>query len=147
MNAKDTAALAALTEQLKQGMIEALKPLAEQVAALTAANTALEQRSSNFAARVNAHNACYRAEIAALREEVLALKAGKKFTVVAERITTAAWDDAMTDLKRLNPGKTWFGAAVVKAHAAKLAAAPAVKALVGYTEGDPLLEEEDDYSM
>lgn len=143
MNAQDRKDMAEFIATLKNEFAAALQPLIEK-------HTELEQRSSNFAARVNSHNACYRAEIAALREEVVALKAGKKFTQVAERISPTAWKTAVADLARLTPGKTYFPAAMVREHAARLAAAPTVvPPLVGYTEGDPLLEEsdEDEFSM
>jgi hypothetical protein len=146
MNAKDKAELELAIAAIQAGVVEAVKPLAEQVAALIAANTALEQRSSNFAARVSSHNACYRAEIKALREEVLALKEGKKFAPAAERISTEAWKAAHADLCRLNPGKSYFPSDRVKAHAKAMAQ---VKPLTGYTEGDPLTEDtpEDEYSF
>lgn len=143
MNAQDRKDMAEFVATLKAQFAEQLQPLIDKI-------IELEQRSSNFAARVSSHNACYRSEIQALREEVLALKAGKKFTQVAQRISTAEWKAAHADLCRLNAGKTYFPAATVREHAALLAAAPAaVKPLVGYTEGDPLLEEsdEDEYSL
>ena len=118
MNAQDRKDMAEFVATLKTEFAAALQPLVEKC-------IELEQRSSNFAARVSSHNACYRSEIAALREEVTQLKAGKRFVASEPRISTEAWDAAMTELRQRHPGKTYFTPAQVRsvAHSAALVAA------------------------
>jgi len=113
MNAKDQAALDALTATLKAEFALALK---DALAPFIITITELEQRSSNFAARVNAHNKAYRAEIAMLREQVAALTPKAK-AAPAQRVTPADWDWAMAQLKAANPSKTFFAPGLVRATA------------------------------
>lgn len=137
MNAKDRAEMDAFIVQLKAEFTVALQPLIDKI-------IELEQRSSNFAARVNSHSACYRAEIAGLRDEVAALRAGKvKQAASSIRVPHTEWTAARNDLMRLHPNKH-FTSVEVRDHALAMAAAPKVKPLVGYTEGDPALEDSDD---
>ena len=113
MNAKDQATLDAAIAALKEGFATALKDaLSEHVAVLTE----LQQRSSNFAARVNASNKIMRGEITSLREQVEALTPKKPVPPVP-RISAAAWDDAMSALKLAHPGKTFFAPGIVRATA------------------------------
>jgi hypothetical protein len=120
-----------------------LETLADKVAELTSKCIELEQRSSNFAARVSSHNACYRAEIQALRNEVAELRAGKKFTAPAVRISTALWEQAHAELCAKHPGKTYFPAAQVRAYASTIALA------MTCVEPTPALHlsEEDEFAL
>ena len=135
MNAKDQAALDTLMLAMKNEFCAQLQPLVDKC-------IELEQRSSNFAARVSSHNACYRAEIQALRSEVAELRAGKKFTASAVRISTALWEQAHAELCAKH-GKTWFPTAQVRAYASTIALA------MTCVEPTPALhlEEEDEFAL
>jgi len=107
---------------LKTEFAAAMKAALEQeLAPYIVAINGLEQRSSNFAARVNAHNKAYRAEIAHLRDQVDALTPKAK-APPADRISPKAWDDAMAVLKTRHPGKTFFAPSEVRGVAATMAA-------------------------
>lgn len=114
MNAQDRKDMAEFTAALKLEFAAQLQPLVDKI-------IELDQRSSNFAARVSSHNQCYRSEIQALREEVTQLKAGKVFVASAPRISTEAWDAAMAELRLRHPGQSYFTPAQVRsvAHSAQ----------------------------
>ena len=136
MNAQDRKDMAEFVATLKTQFAEQLQPLVDKI-------IELEQRSSNFAARVSSHNACYRSEIGALREEIAGLKAGKKFTPAAQRISPALWKQAHAELCALHPGKTYFPSTQVRAYAENIVAG--MKALVPTPELH--LEAEDEFAI
>lgn len=136
MNAQDRKDMAEFTAALKLEFAAQLQPLVDKI-------IELEQRSSNFAARVSSHNACYRSEIGALREEIAGLKAGKKFTPAAQRISPALWKQAHAELCALHPGKTYFPSTQVRAYAENIVAG--MKALVPTPELH--LEAEDEFAI
>lgn len=117
MNAKDQLAMDTLLATMKADFTATLKSvLQEHVDHIIA----LEQRSSNFAARVSASNKIMRAEITALRAQVEALTPTK--AVPSEpRISAAQWDAAVIVLKNANPGKTFFAPGLVRACAKEMA--------------------------
>lgn len=112
MNAKDQAAMNEVIAALKSEFTAALAPLVSEV-------LELQQRSSNFAARVNATNKVYREEIARLRDEVAALTPAKP-VAAAPRLTDAQWNAAMACLRKAHPGKTFFAPGVVRATATEM---------------------------
>lgn len=74
------------------------KELTAEVAALTAKYNALEQRCTNFAARMQHVTKVYRAEISALREQVAALTPKAP---VSDRLSSKDFAAALAELKRL----------------------------------------------
>lgn len=112
MTKAEQALLAQTIADLKTGfqtaLDAALAPLVSEV-------IELQQRSSNFAARVNASNKVYRGEIARLRDMVEALTPVK--VVAAQRTSPADWDWAMAQLRKQHPGKTFFAPGLVRATA------------------------------
>lgn len=142
MNAKDQALfdaeIAKLTVQFKTAMTEALQPLVLEI-------NELQQRSSNFAARVNASNKIYRAEITRLRELVEATQP-KKVVPLEPRISAAQWDAGMAALRAKNPGQTFFAPSLVRAEAKAImtVATPAKEPTVE-VDLDNLVMEEEEY--
>lgn len=122
MNEKDQAALDTLLAAMKAEFTAQLQPLVDKI-------IELEGRSSNFAARVSSHNACYRSEIQVLRAEIAALKGDRRFAPSPVRISTEAWDAAHAELCALHPGRKYFPANEVRAQAALLVAQEAEFAL------------------
>lgn len=136
MNAQDRKDMAEFVATLKTQFAEQLQPLIDKI-------IELEQRSSNFATRVSSHNACYRSEIGALREEVAQLKAGKKFVASTTRISPALWKQAHAELCALHPGKTYFPSTQVRAYAENI-----VKAMDLIVPTSELhLDEEDEFAI
>ena len=107
MTKNEQAQLAQMIEQMKTEFATALR---EQLQPLVLEINALQQRSSNFAARVNAANKVYRNEIASLRDQVAALTPAPKTKapVRSPRCTGADWNAAMAVLKLNHPGQTYF---------------------------------------
>lgn len=75
------------------------KELTTEVAAITAKYNALEQRCENFAARMQHVTKVYRAEIAALREQIAALT--PKAAPATDRLSSKDFATALAELKRL----------------------------------------------
>ena len=121
MNAKDQAALdaaiAQLTTEFTAAMTAALQPLVLEI-------NALQQRSHNFAERVTHHNKAYRAEIISLREQVAKLT--PKRELAPDRITSAAWDEALGALQK-ETGVNFHSPSVVRGRAAQIAASRTAK--------------------
>ena len=123
-------------KQIAEAIAAATQPLIDKL-------IELEQRSSNFAARVSSHNACYRAEIASLRDEVAGLRAGKKFIPATQRISPALWKQAHAELCALHPGKTYFPSTQVRAYAENIVAG--MKLIVPTPECH--LDPEDEFAL
>ena len=108
-------------------MAKTVKELSSLVEQLVEKCNELEQRSSNFAARINALNKASRDEIRALREEVAGLKGVRMNTrkeplpTALPRITATQWAEAMKALKFV-PGeeRSFFPPAEVRGMALKL---------------------------
>lgn len=116
MNAKDQALMDETISKMKAEFAVALK---DALLPLVLEVNALQQRSSNFAARVNADRALTRARFQALEAQVLALTPAVKVPPRA-RLTTAEWNEATKYLKAKYPGKTFFAPAQVHAEHALL---------------------------
>lgn len=110
MNAKDLATM-------NEAIAAAVAPLIEEI-------NALQQRTANFATRVNADRAKMLTVITQLREQVENQKPVTK-TAPAERITTDQWNAAMAVLRLQHPDKRFFDRADVVATAKTLTTAPA----------------------
>lgn len=143
MNAKDTAAMNEVIAQLKTefaaAMTEALAPLVSEV-------IELQQRSSNFAARVNASNKIYRAEIARLRDEVAALTPVKALPMM-QRISPAEWDAAMVVLRKAHPGKSFFAPSEVRGCAKELADHELMRVQSGLPHSEEARVEDEEVSL
>ena len=114
MNAKDQAAMNEVIAQLKEAfaleMKAALQPLVVEI-------NELQQRSSNFAARVSAVNKAYRGEITALRDRLERLEP-KPRTPIAPRLADAEWKAAHAELcAESRKGQTFFAPGEVRAKA------------------------------
>lgn len=143
MTKNEQAQLAQVIEQMKQEFATALK---EQLQPLVLEINALQQRSSNFAARVNAANKIYRTEIASLRDQVAALTPTPKVTKLAptNRIPRAEWDAAHAAMCLQHPGQKMFNPEDVRALAERLKLAPPV-----IEQAAPMVEapEEEDVTL
>lgn len=120
MNAKDQAAMNEVIAQMKEAfaleMKAALQPLVLEI-------NELQQRSSNFAARVSAVHKAYRGEITSLRERIERLEPKPKAPVVP-RLSSAEWDAALAELKsESKTGQTFFAPGIVRAKAEAMRAA------------------------
>ena len=121
MNEKDKAALEAVIAQLTEGfkveLRAAVQPLVEEI-------DELQQRSHNFAARVNAHNKILRGEITSLRARLEALEPKPK-APVAPRLSDADWKAAHAALcAESRTSQTFFAPGIVKAKAEAMKAKP-----------------------
>ncbi len=120
MNAKDQAlfdtTIAELTAEFKLALTEAVRPLVIEI-------TELQQRSSNYAARMNSHNKILRGEITSLRSRLEALEP-KARVPVAPRLSDAEWGDAYAAMceesKRAGSNKTYFHHSLVRAKAEEM---------------------------
>jgi len=121
MNAKDQAlfdtTIAELTAGFKLALTEAVRPLVIEI-------TELQQRSSNYAARMNSHNKILRGEITSLRSRLEALEP-KARVPVAPRLSDAAWREAHAALcAESKKGQTFFAPGMVRAKAEAMVAKP-----------------------
>jgi mRNA-degrading endonuclease toxin of MazEF toxin-antitoxin module len=115
MNAKDQAAMDKFTASLKAEFEQALK---DALAPFIITITELEQRSSNFAARVNASNKILRGEITALRSQIEALKPKAKAAPVT-RLNDAEFHAACKALEA-EDGKSFHHHSLVRAKAEEM---------------------------
>ena len=117
MNAKDKTAM---DEAIALAITAATQPLILEI-------NALQQRSSNFAARVNAHNKLLRGEVTALRDrlERIEPKMSPAREPLPARIPLAQWNAARASL-----GGGYHAPGAIRAGAERLAAqnVPAVEA-------------------
>lgn len=138
MNAKDQAALNAVVAELKAEFTEALKmalqPLVEEI-------NALQQRTANFATRVNADRKILIGEIDRLRLLVENNKPVTRTTTTA-RVSGSEWDVGMAILRDRHPGTRFFNCEDVleAARSAKAAPTPAPTAA-------PAPVEEEEYTL
>lgn len=132
MNAKDLALVAEMIST-------ATAPLIEHI-------NAMEQRTSNFAARVNASNKIYRAEIARLRDEVAALTPVKALPMM-QRISPAEWDAAMVVLRKAHPGKSFFAPSEVRGCAKELADHELMRVQSGLPSSEEVRYEDEEVSL
>ncbi|NQW80045.1 MAG: hypothetical protein HQ445_02595 [Polaromonas sp.] len=116
-------------------MAKTVKELSSLVEQLVEKCNELEQRSSNFAARINALNRASRDEIRALRDELAQVKGQRMNTrieplpVALPRITAQAWAEAMKALNA-KPGeeRSFYPPAEVRGMALHLATVAAARA-------------------
>ncbi len=130
MNAKDQAAMDKAIAELKVAFDESLKAaLLPHILAITE----LEQRSSNYAARMNCDRKVLRARIAELEAQVAALTP-KPATPLLPRLTEAEWRAATDALKLKHPGVTFFTPAVIRQMDKELKAKPVVAPVASVVE-------------
>ncbi len=130
MNAKDREMMDTAIAELKVAFDKALK---DALLPHIVANTALEQRSTNFAARVSANMKIMHDEIAYLREQVAALTP-KPATPLLPRLSDAEWRAATDALKLKHPGVTFFTPAVIRQMDKELKAKPVVAPVASVVE-------------
>jgi hypothetical protein len=108
-------------EQMKALLAENFGVLLARIEELKLEHIALEQRTSNFAARVTATNKIYRAEIARLRDIV---EAPKPAVATTDHIARPAFDAALKALQN-ETGVKFHAPSVIRGKALKMSEAKA----------------------